>query len=108
MPRLLNLRHLPPGVPYVRIDRRTKWGNPFRIGVHGTRDEVIEKHREWILEQPDLMSALEELRGQNLACWCHPLLCHGRTLFSLLGETVDEDDTGDDPDGDIDFSTRPW
>ena len=29
----------------VLIDRRTKWGNPFRIGRDGTRDEVIARYR---------------------------------------------------------------
>ena len=30
----------------VRIDRMTKWGNPFRIGTDGDRDAVIEKYRQ--------------------------------------------------------------
>ena len=29
----------------VRIDRRTRWGNPFRIGAHGGRAEVIARYR---------------------------------------------------------------
>ena len=32
----------------VRIDRTTKWGNPFRVGADGDRDEVIEKYRRWL------------------------------------------------------------
>ena len=29
----------------VRIDRRTRFGNPYRIGRHGTREEVIALYR---------------------------------------------------------------
>ena len=29
----------------VRIDRRTRWGNPFRIPQDGTRTEVIARYR---------------------------------------------------------------
>ena len=32
----------------VRIDRRTRWGNPFVIGRHGNREEVIERYRAWL------------------------------------------------------------
>jgi hypothetical protein len=40
-PRVLNkLRDpVPPGAHY--IGRNSKWGNPFIIGQHGTRDDVI-------------------------------------------------------------------
>lgn len=68
----------------VWIDRRTKWGNPFRIGPDGTREEVLQKHREWIANQPELLSALEELRGKRLICWCKPEECHGDHLVWLI------------------------
>ena len=29
----------------VRIDRRTKWGNPWRAGPDGSREEVIARYR---------------------------------------------------------------
>ena len=29
----------------VLIDRRTKWGNPFRVGRDGSREEVIARYR---------------------------------------------------------------
>lgn len=67
----------------VRIDRRTKWGNPFKIGRDGTRKEVIAKYREWIVSQT-LMDDLEELRGKRLGCWCDPAACHGDVLVELL------------------------
>ena len=70
----------------VRIDRRTKWGNPFKIGVDGTREEVIAKYEAWIKTQPALLAALPELRGKVLGCWCAPKPCHGDVLARLAGE----------------------
>ena len=68
----------------VLIDRRTKWGNPFKLGVHGSRDEVIARYRAdlWRRIRTGEVS-LEELAGLNgcwLACWCEPLPCHGDVL----------------------------
>jgi hypothetical protein len=46
---------MPPNAIYV--GRPTKWGNPFRIGVDGSREGVIAKYREWLngklREDPD-------------------------------------------------------
>jgi len=67
----------------VYIGRPSKWGNPFFIGIDGTRDEVIEKYRAWFLKQPELVSALKELRGKTLGCWCTPNRCHGDVLLEL-------------------------
>lgn len=63
----------------------SKWANPFRIGRDGTREEVIAKYREYIIREPELLSALPELRGKILACWCRPARCHGDVLLELLG-----------------------
>lgn len=65
-----------------------KWGNPFRIGPNGDRDEVIAKYETWIVTQPDLMAALPELKGKILGCHCVPERCHGEVLLRLLEETV--------------------
>jgi len=72
--------------PYdVYIGRPSKWGNPFSIGIgkDGTREEVIEKYREWIQNQPELLAQLSELRGKTLGCWCAPQACHGDVLVEL-------------------------
>ncbi|GAG96278.1 unnamed protein product [marine sediment metagenome] len=78
--------------PYdIYIGRPSKWKNPFIIGEDGTREEVIEKYRKWIVNQPFLMNSLHELKGKTLGCWCKPtegfrgrLLCHGQILVSLI------------------------
>lgn len=64
----------------VYIGRPSKWGNPFVIGPDGTREEVIEKYEKWLLQQPELMASLHELKGKTLGCWCSPKACHGDVL----------------------------
>jgi len=70
----------------VYIGRPSKWGNPFEIGKDGDRAEVIQKYREWVATQPNLMAALPELRGKVLGCWCAPKACHGDVLVSLAND----------------------
>ncbi len=67
----------------IYIGRPSKWGNPFAIGKDGTREEVIEKYRQYIQQRPELMSALPELKGKRLGCWCKPKACHGDVLAEL-------------------------
>jgi len=47
----------------VYIGRPSKWGNPFKIGVDGTREEVIEKYRNYIQNSPLLVTIATELCG---------------------------------------------
>ena len=68
----------------VYIGRPSKWGNPFEIGVHGTREQVIEMYKNWILNNPNLLRSLHELKGKVLGCWCSPLACHGDVLLELV------------------------
>jgi hypothetical protein len=67
----------------VYVGRPSKWGNPFREGVNGTRADVIEQYARWIRTQPQLMRDLHELRGKTLACWCAPKACHADVLIKL-------------------------
>ena len=68
----------------VFIGRGGQWGNPFRIGRDGTREDVINKYREWILNQPKLLSQLSILKDKTLGCHCKPLACHGDVLVQLV------------------------
>ncbi|GAA3417707.1 DUF4326 domain-containing protein [Streptosporangium vulgare] len=66
---------------YMRIDRKTPWGNPFETPADGDRDTVIRNYAEHYLpHKPSLLSRLPELRGKALGCWCAPLACHGDVL----------------------------
>ena len=83
----------------VKVDRTTKWGNPFIVGKHGTRAECVylfeillgglicvtrdnAKAQEEYLEMA--RRDREQLRGKNLACWC-PLdaPCHADALLMM-------------------------
>src|SRR5215475_10989274 len=68
---------------YIGRGNNGKWGNPFKIGRDGSRDEVIALYRAWIVLQPQLLAALHELRGKDLVCWCAPEPCHGDVLIEL-------------------------
>lgn len=66
---------------YVRIDRRTAWGNPFETPDDGDRETVIRNYAEHYLpHKPSLLSRLDELHGKALGCWCAPEACHGDVL----------------------------
>ena len=83
MPKVYNKRHTyPPNAVYV--GRPTQWGNPFKIGEDGTREEVIEKFEGFCLQilkkKPDW---LDLLKGKDLVCWCAPEACHADVLLRL-------------------------
>lgn len=73
----------------VRIDRTTHWGNPFVIGRDGTRAQVVEKYRAWILREPEMIAyAKQTLCGKILGCWCAPNACHGDVLLEIANGGV--------------------
>lgn len=67
----------------VYIGRPSKWGNPFKLKKGESREEVIARYRAWLLNQPELLADLHELKGKTLGCWCSPLSCHGDVLAEL-------------------------
>jgi len=79
--RVVNLHNEPCD---VRIDRTTKWGNPYRIGRDGDRAEVVRRYAAYLDSRPDLLAALPELVGKRWGCWCWPLPCHGDVLLDRL------------------------
>lgn len=89
MPKVLNARDVdarnaPKTAVYV--GRPSKWGNPFHIGPHGTREQVIERYRSWIKFHPTLMKELDELKGRDLMCYCAPEACHADVLLELANK----------------------
>ena len=68
----------------VRIDRATKWGNPYVIGPGASRAEVIEKYRARLWRDIRAgrvgLAELAALDSKRLACWCAPEPCHGDVL----------------------------
>jgi len=80
----------------VLVDRRTKWGNPFRVGdAHPTRagyvlraDDVLALHRA-LWDTPEKRQMMrDELRGKDLACWCAPEACHADFYLAVANESV--------------------
>jgi len=87
VPKILNAKHVGTTSTKTReyVGRPSPWGNPFQRGLDGGRIAVIEKYREWICEQPDLLARLTELKGKDLICWCEWPLdpCHAEILLTL-------------------------
>jgi hypothetical protein len=75
---------MPPNTVYV--GRPTRWGNPYKIGVDGSREEVIAKYREWLKKKLEEKPAfLDPLKGKDLACWCPPNKpCHADVIIEFL------------------------
>lgn len=71
---------------YVGRGHGSIWGNPFVIGVDGTRDQVIEKYRAWIQTRPELLKRIPELKGKTLGCWCAPKKCHAEVLAEMANK----------------------
>ena len=73
----------------IYIGRPSKWGNPFEIGKHGTREEVVEKYKKYAemrFHEPDdiFREHLKALKNKDLLCWCAPEACHGDILLDLI------------------------
>jgi hypothetical protein len=66
----------------------SEFQNPFKIGKDGTRDEVIDKFRKYIVAKlgsdSNLKDALLKMEGKKLGCWCAPEPCHGNVLLELI------------------------
>ena len=98
---------MPPNT--VKVDRSTRWGNPFPIDCYG-QEKAVDKFRRFVttgmsgMEMSEssrqdkwsnanislvhvrgvILRTLHELRGKNLACWC-PLdqPCHADVLLEI-------------------------
>ena len=84
----------------VKVDRTTRWGNPWPVGEWGPLDRRAPDAEgavglfQAMLADPQMRAAagypadLSPLRGRNLACWCalpsrRPDLCHAAVLLEL-------------------------
>ena len=62
------------------------WRNPYKVGVDGTRTEVIEKFKTHLVESR-LVDRVGELRGKTLLCHCRPEEeCHADVLLDALAK----------------------
>lgn len=80
----------------VKVDRTTKWGNPFPVPMgHPWKDAAwsVLQFGFWVdrIEQfpsapkpPSTDEIRAALRGKNLACWCRPgTPCHADVLLEI-------------------------
>lgn len=90
MAKLFNKRHAPAPKGAVYIGRPAMFGNPFTIGLDGSREQVIELYREYARKRVEtdagFKAAVLHLYGKDLVCWCSPLPCHGEVLMELAEE----------------------
>ena len=97
LPKVLNKRHLPDrklpeGARY--IGRPSRWGNPFKLGRDGDRDEIMAKYAVWLeerLNDPAFRKELLKLsKATALVCWCKPEKCHGDQLIDAMRDLLAE------------------
>ena len=90
------------GLEAVKVDRTTKWGNPFPVGREGPlgrtaidaegatgffRDMLNDPVMRRVAGYPEDLS---ELKGVNLACWCGGKHCHAKVLLEFANPDTAE------------------
>lgn len=67
-------------------------GNPFIIGQHGNRAEVIRLYASYFKHRmdtdPGFRARIDMLKGKVLGCWCSPLPCHADIIAAHLNSEV--------------------
>lgn len=76
----------------VRVTRPGKYGNPYRVGVHGDAAECValfEAMMNQELAAGRMKEMLAELRGKDLACFCAlDAPCHADVLLRLANSEI--------------------
>ena len=77
----------------VKVDRTTRWGNPFTAAELGSVAAAVAEHARWIRGEvpapdgrppPTAESIRAALAGRHLACWCAPDgPCHADLLLRI-------------------------
>ena len=92
--KVVNVKTYKYGGAYTYIGRGSPFGNPFKIGKDGDRDQVINKHRDYFFERiesdAEFRSKVMKLQGETLGCYCVPLPCHGNTIKAFLDKEARE------------------
>ena len=99
MPERIQLKRnrgwkMPPNA--VKVDRTTRWGNPFKIAEFGSVAEAVARHGRWMRGEipapqgevpPSRADIRASLAGRDLACWCAldgP--CHAELLLRIANK----------------------
>lgn len=84
--KVLNSNDIPAGIlpaDTVFVDKGSTWENPFTVGVHGTRSEVLERYNYMLANSPEALESLDLLHGKDLISHDAPLRGHADTLLYL-------------------------
>lgn len=78
----------------VYIGRGSVWGNPYRIGHDGDREEVIRKYeydfqRKFLKAFDNFEENSKKINGKILACHCKPYACHGDIIAKYFNSIDD-------------------
>jgi hypothetical protein len=86
---------MPPNT--IKVDRSTRWGNPFHVGRDGDQAECVARFARLLADEcaseaeeawrARALAHRDQLKGKNLACWCaldEP--CHGDALLRFAPE----------------------
>jgi len=74
------------------IGRGSVFGNPFKIGIDGNREEVIKKFERWLMfHKCNLIDKLKKEiyslpKDAILGCYCKPKSCHGDVIIKIWKE----------------------
>ena len=81
----------------VYIGRGSVFGNPFKIGKDGNRDQVLAKYKRYLWngindDSSEICLNIKKLCDKyvrdngnlNLICHCAPLPCHGDIIRSCI------------------------
>ncbi|AXG09680.1 DUF4326 domain-containing protein [Haloplanus rubicundus] len=79
------------------VDRRSRFGNPFKLVKDGgeveSREQSVALYEGWfrgnLVENGEFAEAVQELYGERLGCWCLPQQCHGEVILRHLAAAYD-------------------
>jgi len=73
----------------VIVDRTSRWGNPYRVGIEAADNlDAVERFRRHLNSHPDLVEDIrKELAGRDLLCACEPgEPCHADVLIEVANQ----------------------
>ncbi len=74
----------------VYIGRGSIFGNPYVIGVDGSKEQVIARYKEWfkfLLRDRIFKESVLKLKDKCLGCFCNDYEpCHGDVIIQYLDD----------------------
>lgn len=71
----------------ILVDRTTRFGNRFKLGIDGDIEQVKELYIDYLLKNPSLIEDIKTtLRDKDLVCHCHPEPCHAALILKIAND----------------------